>query len=370
MNASGIKAYDHNGLVELMQTLNQPPYRVKQLEKWLYAKAVSNYSQMTDIPVSMSSLLVNNFPLDTPTILDRQISQDGTRRYLLQFADGATAECVGIPSEDRLTVCFSTQSGCAMGCTFCATGSLGLTRSLGPGEMVDQLSIVAADFKTRVSNAVAMGQGEPFANYSATLGALRLINDNKLLNIGARHITVSTCGIIQGIQRFAGEPEQFTLAVSLHSAVQKTRDRIMPKMAGQPLEALHAALREYTDKSGRRPTLELALIRGVNDTTAEVDALLGFCRSLHCHVNLIPLNVSQSAKATGSHGGASRPHSSIAARTQGATTGRLEPSDMATVRHFANALVHYGIETSVRISRGADIDGACGQLAARALKSA
>jgi 23S rRNA (adenine2503-C2)-methyltransferase len=269
----------------------------------------------------------------------RETSADATRKYLLKLADGVTVEAVGLPEGDRLTVCFSTQAGCAMGCAFCATSAAGFTRDLGPGEMVDQVRLIADDFNRRVTNTVAMGQGEPFANYDATLGALRFLNAAENIGIGARHMTVSTCGIIAGIRRFAEEPEQFTLAVSLHSAVQSTRDRLMPGVRSVELPALRKALIGYAEKTHRRPSLEYALIDGVNDTDAELTALIDFTRGMLMHVNLIPVNpVAESgfARASG-----------------------------LRVRAFERALEAARIDVSIRTERGADIDAACGQLRQR-----
>jgi 23S rRNA (adenine2503-C2)-methyltransferase len=259
------------------------------------------------------------------------------------LAGGATVETVGLPSGDRLTVCFSTQAGCAMGCAFCATGTGGLVRDLGPGEMVDQVRVVADDYGRRVSNAVAMGQGEPFANYDATLGGLRFMNADSGLGIGARHLTVSTCGLIAGIARFAEEPEQFTLAVSLHSAVQETRDRLMPGVRALGLPSLRAALVAYAEKTGRRPSLEYALIDGVNDSPAELSALVGFCRGMLVHVNLIPVNP--------------------------VTDTDFARSPTQRLLAFERGLSDAGIEVSVRSERGADIDAACGQLRQRATEA-
>ncbi len=224
-----------------MSELGEPRYRTQQLVSWLYGRGVGSFSDMSDLPARTREALAERFSLSTATVERTQVSKlDGTRKYLVRLADGVTVETVGLPAGDRLTVCFSTQAGCAMGCAFCATGQGGLERSLSPGEMVDQVRLVAEDFGMRVSNAVAMGQGEPFANYEATLGALRFMNAPKGLGIGARHLTVSTCGVIPGIRRFATEPEQFTLAVSLHSAVQATRDRLMPGTRRWPLKDLRA----------------------------------------------------------------------------------------------------------------------------------
>ncbi|TLM98844.1 MAG: radical SAM protein, partial [Actinobacteria bacterium] len=190
--AIGIKALDAEGIGRLVAQLGEPSFRASQIVRWVYGRGAGAYAEMTDLSKSLRDKLEATLPLPSAEIVERQVSSDGTRKYLLRLADGTTVETVGLPTEDRLTVCFSTQAGCAMGCSFCATGQSGLIRDLGPGEMVDQLAVVARDFDERVTNAVAMGQGEPFANYDATLGALRLMNSPDGLGIGARHLTVST----------------------------------------------------------------------------------------------------------------------------------------------------------------------------------
>jgi 23S rRNA (adenine2503-C2)-methyltransferase len=338
-SAVGIKALGLDGLARLVDELGEPSYRAGQLARWLYQRTASSYDQMTDLPAGLRELLARRLALPFPQVLERQLSEDGTRKYLLQLADGVTVEAVGLPTSDRLTVCFSTQAGCAMGCAFCATGASGLTRDLGPGEMVDQLSIIASDFGQRVTNAVAMGQGEPFANYENVLAALRLMNSAKGLGIGARHLTISTCGLVNGIRRLAAEHEQFTLAVSLHSAVQETRDRLMPGLSTTPLEELRDALVDYATATSRRPSLEYALVEAVNDSPEELRALIGYCRGLLVHVNLIPINPVEGT-------GMERPRS-------------------ARVREFQTALSEAGVEVSIRAERGSDIDAACGQLRQR-----
>lgn len=335
----GIKALGTDAVRELLSEIGQPSYRAKQLLSWLYARSVRSYDEMTNLPADLRATLAGRLALSFPTVKTQQCSADGTRKYLLELADGMTVETVGLPTSDRLTVCFSTQAGCAMGCSFCATGASGFSRNLGPGEMVDQIAVVAQDFGARVTNAVAMGQGEPFANYDNVLEALRLMNSDIGLGIGARHITVSTCGLTAGIARFASEPEQFTLAVSLHSAVQETRDKLMPGVRGQTLRDLREAVILYTASTSRRVSFEYALIDGVNDTDAELSALVHYCRGLLVHVNLIPMNpVSESGM------GRSAAH---------------------RVRTFEKALSAAGVEVSVRAERGTDIDAACGQLRQR-----
>jgi 23S rRNA (adenine2503-C2)-methyltransferase len=335
-----IKTLSRAGLEDALRDLGEPAWRVSQLVRWLYQRGVASFDEMTDLPAAVRETLDACLSLSVPEVVERQVSTDGTRKYLLRLADGVMIETVGLPTEGRLTVCFSTQAGCAMGCSFCATGRGGLVRSLSAGEMVDQLIVVARDFGERVSNAVAMGQGEPFANYDATLAALRFMNAKDGIGIGARHITVSTCGLIPGIRRFATEPEQFTLAVSLHSAVQATRDQLMPGVRTYPLRPLRAELVAYAEATGRRPTLEFALMGGVNDTSAELAALTRFCDGMLCHVNLIPINPVEGSKLS-------------------------RPAREAAVR-FREALTRAGVEASVRLERGADIDAACGQLRQRA----
>lgn len=338
-----LKSLTHNELAALFQELRLPRFRVKQVEQWVYQKGVDSFQQMTNLPAALRTQLEQAFTLSSPTIEVRQQSADGTRKYLMRFEDGVAVETVGIPSLDgsRLTVCFSTQAGCAMGCVFCATGLGGFVRNLTAAEMFDQVRLAGEDFGMRVSNVVAMGQGEPFANYDAVLAALRLMNDEAYLGVGARHITVSTCGLIKGIERIAQEPEQFTLAVSLHSAVQGTRNRIMPGVSGYPLTELRDALKAYGDTTKRRPTLEYAPMEAINDTEEEIEALIAFCRGMLCHVNLIPLN----------------PVEAISFKNNNQF---IPPSPL--LKAIERRLINAGVEVSVRTSRGGDIDGACGQL--------
>lgn len=337
--ARPITSYSRDGLRELIESLGQPAYRAEQLVRWLYQHHAPSFDEMTNLPATLRTRLAERAPLFAPVVLQQQVSNDGTRKYLVRLGGDVSVEVVGLPAAGRLTVCFSTQAGCAMGCSFCATGHSGFRRNLLPGEMVQQIGIVARDFGERVTNVVAMGQGEPFANYDNLLAGLHLMNCPDGLGIGARHITVSTCGLLPGIRRFADEPEQYTLAVSLHAARQEIRDRLMPGVSGMPLPALREALAEYARRSGRRCSLEYALIDGVNDTEADVSALLEFCTGLLVHVNLIPLNPVESAGLAGS------------------TPRRVETIE--------KRLALGGVPVSVRTERGTDIDAACGQLRQR-----
>ncbi|MEF9925292.1 MAG: 23S rRNA (adenine(2503)-C(2))-methyltransferase RlmN [Raoultibacter sp.] len=339
-----IKAYSRAGIEKLLASMGQPRFRTKQVVEWLYQRGVTTYDEMTNLPAALRDKLAQQAPLTVPTLVDKQISTDGTRKYVGEFADGARVETVAIPSRDkgvaqspkRLTICFSTQVGCPMGCIFCATGKEGFTRNLTPGEMVDQITFAGQDMQCRVTNVVAMGQGEPFLNYDNTLAALRFLNSSEGPEVGARHITVSTCGVIEGIRRLAEEPEQFTLAVSLHAALQATRDMLMPKMASTPLPVLRQALVAYSERSNRRVTLEYLLIKGINDSSHDLAALKRFCKGLLCHVNILPIN-----EIAGSP---------------------YQPSPPQTMQKWIATLQAAGVETTLRDSRGSDIDGACGQL--------
>ena len=337
--ARDIRLLDLEELQNLVKELGQPAFRAKQLNEWIHEKNVCSFDEMTNLPVAMREKLSERFSFNVPVELVKQVSKDGSRKYLLQFADGVSVETVGMPNRNKLAVCISSQAGCAMGCAFCATGLAGLSRSLTAQEMVDQVLHVSRDFGERVTSVVFMGQGEPFANFDATIDALRALNDPDGLAIGARHLTVSTCGVIPGIRRFAELPEQFSLAISLHSAVQGTRNQQMPGVKKYTLPRLHEAIQLYVEKTGRRPTYEFAMIDGINDTNPEMQALIDFCAGTLCHVNLIQLNNIPDSP--------------------------FRPSPIEKVETLQRRLTMHGVETTIRNSRGSDIDAACGQLKQR-----
>lgn len=330
-------------LQDLVKELGQPAFRAKQLNEWIHDKNVCSFDEMTNLPAALREKLSERFSFNVPVELVKQVSKDGSRKYLLQFSDGVSVETVGMPNRNKLAVCISSQAGCAMGCAFCATGLAGLSRSLTTQEMVDQVLHVARDFGERVTSVVFMGQGEPFANFDATVQALRILNDPDGLAIGARHLTVSTCGVIPGIRRFAELPEQFTLAISLHSAIQGTRNQLMPGVKKYTLLRLHEAIQLYVEKTGRRPTYEFAMIDGINDTNPEMQALVDFCAGTLCHVNLIQLNNIPDSP--------------------------FRPSPIEKVESLQRRLTMHGVETTIRNSRGSDIDAACGQLKQRRFRA-
>lgn len=330
-------------LQDLVKELGQPAFRAKQLNEWIHDKNVCSFDEMTNLPAALREKLSERFSFNVPVELVKQVSKDGSRKYLLQFSDGVSVETVGMPNRNKLAVCISSQAGCAMGCAFCATGLAGLSRSLTAQEMVDQVLHVARDFGERVTSVVFMGQGEPFANFDATVQALRILNDPDGLAIGARHLTVSTCGVIPGIRRFAELPEQFTLAISLHSAIQGTRNQLMPGVKKYTLLRLHEAIQLYVEKTGRRPTYEFAMIDGINDTNPEMQALVDFCAGTLCHVNLIQFNNIPDSP--------------------------FRPSPIEKVESLQRRLTMHGVETTIRNSRGSDIDAACGQLKQRRFRA-
>lgn len=335
-NLPDIHNLSEQDLAKLLANLGQPAFRAKQIQSWVWEKNAQSFDDMTNLPKNLREELAKHVSLGLASELTKQVSKDGSRKYLLKFSDGVMAECVGMPSKNKLAVCASSQAGCAMGCSFCATGRQGLTRSLSASEIYQQVLHVRDDFNTRVSSVVLMGQGEPFMNYDNTLKALRMLNDPNGLGIGARHLTVSTCGIIPMIKRFSNEPEQFTLAVSLHSAVQKTRDMLMPGVKKYSLQHLYEVMGEYVDKTGRRPTYEYALIKDVNDNDEELDYLCEFTRDNLAHVNLIQLNEIPGSK--------------------------FKPVSEERAQQFVKRLAQVGVEATIRHSRGSDIDAACGQL--------
>lgn len=336
-----IKSLTRAEIAELVKELGQPSFRAKQLTQWLYGHHARSYDDMTNLPTELRQQLAEDHPLISGSMINRQVSSDGTRKYVIEFPDGARVETVAMPSRStdgsaKLSICFSTQAGCPMECSFCATGKGGFTRNLTIGEIIDQIVIAQTDMELRASSLVAMGQGEPFLNYDNTLEALHIVNSKESLNIGARHITISTCGMVKGIQRLSNEPEQFTLAISLHSAQQNIRNQLMPAMANTPLPELKRALTEYRNKTNRRITFEYIMIKGVNDTDEALKHLSKYCEGMLCHVNLIPINRIPSSP--------------------------YQPSDSVTMRKWVDALAKRGVETTIRASRGSDIAGACGQL--------
>lgn len=318
-----------------------PAFRARQLFAWLHKQAVGSFQAMTNLPQSLRAQLEEGWgkpwPLD---VLSIRVSQDGTEKYLFRLEDGATIETVLIPEDKRQTICLSTQVGCAMNCSFCATGRGGFTRSLSAGEICAQALWVQNRLQEQglsISNIVYMGMGEPLANYQEVLKSVRLFNHPQGMNLGARRMTISTCGLAPQIRQLAQEDLQVNLAVSLHAGSDQARTEIMPINKRYPLAELLAACDYYTAATKRRISYEYALISGVNDTPAQAGELADLLAGRLCHVNLIPINPV---------GGEKRPSSK-------------------RVAQFAAVLEQAGIPVSIRKERGTDIEAACGQLRQR-----
>jgi 23S rRNA (adenine2503-C2)-methyltransferase len=310
-----------------------PAWRVRQLVPRLWQAPVAAWAHATDLPAALRAELDRELPLPRLPLGTRETSTDGTRKYLWRLPDGEAVESVLIPTGTRRTLCISSQAGCALGCVFCATGRMGFRRNLTPFEIAGQVrEIVLADPADRPTNVVFMGMGEPLLNLAAVDTALTILNHPDGLGIGARHITVSTVGIVPGMEALARRPEQFRLAISLHSADPAARQSLMPVERKYPLAEVIAAARRF----GRRVTLEYVLIAGRNDSDADADRLRAVARGLGAHVNLLPLH-------------------------PGGAPG-LTPSSGNRIRAFADRLRAAGIEAVVRRSRGLDINAACGQL--------
>ncbi len=347
--SQSIKSLDLDELTSLIIEIDHPKYRAKQVYEWLHTHNVSSYDDMTNVPKSLRQALADKFPIASSKVIKKLESSDGSRKYLIELSDGNVIEAVGIVDDNkgidssdddvsdiRLTVCASSQVGCAMGCRFCATGTEGFTRNLTADEIVDQVVHIGNDFESRVDNVVIMGQGEPFQNYDNVVEAIRRMNSDKGLNIGTRHITVSTSGITDGIYKFADEPEQFRLAISLHSADQPTRNELMPRLSGQPLRKLKKSLEYYSDVKGRRITIEYLLIDGVNDSDKQLKQLIEFCDDINAHVNLLQFNPIDGSE--------------------------YKTSKQSVIGKWHKRLQESGIQSSIRHSKGQDISGACGQL--------
>ncbi|HCN60592.1 MULTISPECIES: 23S rRNA (adenine(2503)-C(2))-methyltransferase RlmN [Mammaliicoccus] len=324
---------------------SEPKFRAKQIFDWLYVKRVDAFSEMTNLSIELREKLVQSFEITTLEVAVKQESKDGTIKFLFELQDGYTIETVLMRHEYGNSVCVTTQVGCRIGCTFCASSIGGLKRNLEAGEIVAQVLTVQKaldESDERVSQVVIMGIGEPFENYDEMMGFLKIINHDKGLNIGARHITVSTSGIIPKIYDFADESLQINFAVSLHAADNETRSRLMPINRAYDLDKLMEAIEYYVSKTNRRITFEYGLFGGVNDQVHHAKALAKLIKNLNCHVNLIPVN-------------------HVPERDYVKTSKE-------DIFKFEKELKRNGINATIRRNQGADIDAACGQLRAKERK--
>jgi 23S rRNA (adenine2503-C2)-methyltransferase len=321
----------------------QPRFRVGQVMRWVFDQDVPSFREMTNVSAAEREALAESFRLQEPEAHRVERSADGTVKHLWKLWDGELVESVLIPSGSRLTLCISSQAGCAMGCTFCATGWSGFRRQLTAGEIVSQFRASRRWAREHdypeISNVVYMGMGEPLANRKAVFSSLAILNHG--YGVGARRITVSTVGQVPGIRELAQRPEQFKLALSLHAPTTGLRRELIPLEARFPLPEIMDALKEFQDAGGKRVTFEYTMIRGVNDAEELAGALADMAADVRAFVNLIPYNPIPWQD--------------------------WQPSTPERIRHFEKVLLERGVEVAVRTPRGRDIDAACGQLRANAL---
>ena len=331
-----IKSMTREELGAAFAAMGQPRFRAGQVFAWLH-RGVRSFDEMTNLPKALREQLAGQYELTAPAVARKQVSaKDGTIKYLWRLGDGHCVESVLMRYHHGNTVCISSEVGCAMGCAFCASTKGGLVRRLRPSEMLDQVLFTGLDSGAPVSNIVLMGIGEPLDNYDNVRRFLALVNDPEGMNIGMRHISLSTCGLVPGIDRLAEEDLQLTLSVSLHAPDDALRSRLMPVNRRYDIETLLAACRRYFDKTGRRISFEYAMIDGLNDTPEMAKTLIRRLRGLPAHVNLIPLNRIEESP--------------------------LQPSTRQAVAAFQKALDDAGITATVRRTLGSDIDASCGQL--------
>lgn len=334
---SGMNAEE---LHEFVRALGLPAYRAKQLHTWIYAKYASGFDQMTDFSIDLRKKLAQAAQIALLQMAHLQVSADGTRKYLFALPDGKMVESVMMTFQDRanLTACVSSQVGCAVGCTFCATGYLGFTRNLSSQEIVDQVMCIERESGKRIANIVYMGQGEPLLNVDNVIDSIHTII--RSVGIGARHITVSTSGIVPGIRRLTKENLPITLALSLHAPDTRTREKIVPITKKYPIHEVLDALNDYVETTGRRVTIEYVLLAGLTDSPEQAKALADLVKDLHCNINLIPFNPIADASGVILY---------------------KRPSRQAQFT-FKQLAQRTGKTVTIRLERGVDIDAACGQL--------
>lgn len=331
--------YSLEQLTEYFKTIGQKPFRAKQVFSWLYQKDARSFEDMSDLSKELRKSLQTEFNFDVLKIREKQVSKDGTIKYLFELLDGSLIESVLMLHDYGRSLCVTSQVGCNMKCKFCASGLLNKQRDLTPGEIVAQIIKVQQDTKQRISHVVVMGTGEPFDNYDNVMEFVRIINHPNGLAIGARHITISTCGLIKGINRYSEEGIQTNLAISLHAPNDEIRNEIMPINKVHPMDELRQAVSDYIKKTNRRVTFEYILLSGINDDIIYARQLAHYLRGLNAYVNLIPYN------SVDEHG--------------------YQPSTPEQAELFKSELLRLHINVTMRKEHGRDIDGACGQLRAK-----
>ena len=337
-----IKDYNLEELKKELQTINEKPFRAEQIFKWLYQEKVKSFDEMTNLSLDLREKLKQNYTICNYNILKKQESKDGTIKYLFDVLDGNAIETVLMSYHHGYSICVSSQIGCKMGCKFCASTGINFIRSLTSGELVEQIIAVEQDQNIRISNVVFMGIGEPLDNYDNVVNAIHIINNPKGLNIGARHISVSTSGLVPKIYQLADENIQCTLSISLHATNNEKRSAMMPVNNAYPIEELIQACKDYIAKTNRRISFEYALAKDNNDNLDDAKELVKLLKGMLCHVNLIPINKIEN--------------------------GQYSKSTNENIMKFRDYLNDHGIVATIRRELGSDIDAACGQLRRKNLK--
>ena len=331
-----IKDYTLEDLKEELKEIGEKPFRAEQIYKWIYEEEINDFDKMTNLSLSLREKLKELYEIKEFNILKKQVASDGTKKYLFDVLDGNAIETVLMQYHHGYSICVSSQVGCKMGCKFCASTGIPFGRNLTSGEIVEQIMAVQRDTGIRISNVVFMGIGEPLDNYDNVVRAIHIINHPKGLNIGARHISVSTSGLVPNIYKLAEENIQCTLSISLHATTNEQRNAMMPVNKTYPIEELLQACRDYIEKTHRRISFEYALAKENNDNLEDAKRLVKLLKGMLCHVNLIPINKIEN--------------------------GQYTKSTNENIMKFRDYLNDHGIVATIRRELGSDIDAACGQL--------
>ena len=337
-----IKDYNLDSLKEEFVNMGEKSFRAEQVFKWLYVDKVKEFDEMTNLSLELREKLKQNYTICNFKILKKQESSDCTKKYLFDILDGNAIETVLMSYHHGYSLCVSSQVGCKMGCKFCASTGIQFARNLTSGEIVEQILAVEQDNNIRISNIVFMGIGEPLDNYDNVVNAIRIINNQKGINIGARHISISTSGLVPKIYQLAEENIQCTLSISLHATTNEQRSSMMPVNNRYPIEELLKACKDYINKTNRRISFEYALAKDNNDNLEDAKRLVHLLKGMICHVNLIPINKIEN--------------------------GEFTKSTNENIIKFRDYLNDHGIVATIRRELGSDIDAACGQLRRKNLK--
>ncbi len=337
-----IKEYNLDELKEELISLGEKQYRAEQIFKWIFKDRVKNFEEMTNLSIELREKLKQNYTICNFKILRKQEASDGTKKYLFDVLDGNAIETVLMQYHYGKTICVSSQIGCKMGCKFCASTGINFIRSLTAGEIVEQIIAVEQDIGEEISNIVFMGIGEPLDNYNNVIKAIKIMNNPKGLNIGGRHISISTCGIVPKIYDLANEKLQCTLSISLHATNNEKRSAMMPVNKTYPIEELIKACKNYIKVTNKRISFEYALAKDNNDNLEDAKELVKLLKGKICHVNLIPINKIEN--------------------------GAFLKSTNENIIKFRDYLNKYGIVATIRRELGSDIDAACGQLRRKEMK--